>query len=278
MVIIRLWGGLGNQMFQYALYMSFLNKGIAAKLDRSFYDKHHEHNGYELENIFKVSPSYASYLNRLAVKLPGKLLYKLFNRPYKETDEMTGCFQPEVASLKSGYLKGYWQTEKYFSAIKPEVKKQFVFPQLTDTANLAMLDKILHSESVSIHIRRGDFLEKDRNWAISTEYYSKAIRFIKEGTTDPAFFIFSDDSEWVRKNIAVENASYIDWNKKNDSYKDMQLMSNCKHNIIANSSFSWWGAWLNDHRDKIVVAPDNWFPTMKGTRDIIPDTWIKITS
>ncbi len=278
MVIVKLWGGLGNQMFEYALWLSFRKKGIRSKLDRTFYKKIQEHNGYELEKIFGIRGIYSTRLESFFLKPISKLLYNLFNRPYKETPATTGLFIPAVNTFSFGYLKGYWQSAAYFESIEPCIRETYIFPPITEKKNIEISNKIQECISVSIHIRRGDYLEKNRDWALHIDYYKKAVILIRNKMPDAVFFVFSDDSGWAKANLPPCNCVYIDWNKGVDSFRDMQLMSYCRHNIIANSSFSWWGAWLNPNTDKIVIAPDKWFPEMEGTRDIVPSTWIKISS
>ncbi|MES2430401.1 MAG: alpha-1,2-fucosyltransferase [Bacteroidota bacterium] len=277
MVIVQLWGGLGNQMFQYALHLSYLQKNISSKLDTAHYKTDNGFNGYELESIFNVKGNYTYNPERLFVKLTGKLFHKIFNAPYRENNEIFGCYTPKVADLKFGFIKGYWQTEKYFKPIENIIRKKFVFPALNDQRNIDLLHQINTTNAVSVHIRRGDYLLNNRDWAMGFNYYQKAIDLIKEKIDDPYFFIFSDDINWAKENIQEKNIAFVDWNQKEQSYIDMQLMSNCKHNIIANSSFSWWGAWLNNNSSKIVIAPDQWLPIIKGTREIIPERWIKIS-
>ncbi|MEI9933483.1 MAG: alpha-1,2-fucosyltransferase [Ferruginibacter sp.] len=275
MVIVKLWGGLGNQLFQYALYLSYKEKGVKSKLDKSFFESVHEHNGYELEKVFGLHPDYASTSEKITAKAISKFFLKPFNHPYDEKKWGYGYYNERVANLHFGYLKGYWQTEKYFKAIEEKIKKQFIFPSLTDEENITTLKKITATNSVSIHIRRGDYLHSNRDWAMNIDYYKNAIQLINQKIQDPYFFIFSDDMNWVKENIILENVVFVDWNKKENSFIDMQLMSACKHNIIANSSFSWWGAWLNANPNKIVIAPDNWVD-MQGTRDVLPEEWIQL--
>lgn len=277
MVIIQIDGGLGNQMFGYALYCSFLEKGVSAKLDLSKYNREgYAHNGYELERIFHVNAAYSSKNEREIVKSISKLMHVIFKHPYKETDQTQWIYQPAVANMKFGFLKGYWQTEKYYSNAKDTILQKFKFPALSDDQNIATLDKIKNSNSVSVHIRRGDYLLDGRSCTINIQYYKNALALINAKLSDPHFFVFSDDMEWAKKNIREQNVQFVDWNSGDKSYIDMQLMRSCQHNIIANSSFSWWGAWLNNNPAKIVIAPQQWMPHTHGTRDLIPDSWIKL--
>lgn len=267
---------MGNQMFQYALYVSYKHQGVSAKLDKGFYQSNHDFNGYELATVFGIQAKYSGAIETKLIKAISKLRSKLFKTPYKETEDMMCMYCEDVSGLTYGYIKGYWQSEKYFADCVDEVRKSFQFSVPTDENNIRAMQEINASNSVSIHIRRGDYLEQNRNWAIGPDYYNKAIAYMSQKVDSPRFFVFSDDMQWVKDNINIPNATYITWNKAENSFRDMQLMRSCKHNIIANSSFSWWGAWLNDNPDKIVITPDRWFPFFEGTRDVIPRQWIKI--
>ena len=196
---------------------------------------------------------------------------------YYQTVENAIIYDSTFYNLDNVYLSGYWQSEKYFSKSKDAIRKTYTFPQLTGTENLLAKDDILKSNSVSLHVRRGDYLKsKDLGGVCTTEYYKKAIDYISMKIDNPKFFIFSDDILWCENNLEVEDARYINFNKGKDSYQDMHLMSLCKHNIIANSSFSWWGAWLNSNKNKIVISPKIWFKNRNiSTNDLLLEEWIK---
>ena len=276
MIIVHLRGGLGNQMFQYALYLAAAESGKKASLDLSHFNKDNQSTQYELGNTFSIHAAPLPLWQKVLVKASWKFLHLLHHIPYKETDSSFGIFDKKVTTLQFAYLKGYWQSEKYFEGISKTIRKHFSFPPFSDNKNKALLELIVQRNSVSIHIRRGDYLKNNLNWSLDIDYYNRAIQLIKEKVTAPVFYIFSDDMQWAEANIKVPNCHFINYNKGDDSFRDMQLMSNCKHNIIANSSFSWWGAWLNNNEDKIVIATDKWLSTMEGTRDIIPDSWIQL--
>ena len=276
MLIVHLRGGLGNQMFQYALYLAAVESGKNASLDLSHFNKDNQSTQYELGNTFSIHAAPLPLWEKVLVKASWKFLHLLHQIPYKETDRSFGIFNKKVTALQFAYLKGYWQSEKYFEGISKTIRQHFTFPPFSDNKNKALFEQIVQRNSVSIHIRRGDYLKNNLNWSLDIDYYNRAIQLIKEKVTAPNFFIFSDDTQWAEENIKDPNCHFINWNKGDDSFRDMQLMSNCKHNIIANSSFSWWGAWLNNNEDKIVIAPDKWLSTMEGTRDIIPDSWIQL--
>lgn len=149
---------------------------------------------------------------------------------------------------------------------------------LQDEQNKEVLSRMISSNSVSLHIRRGDYLQGGRTCSLNEEYYHNAIATINQQVSNPYYFICSDDIEWARNNIRVQQAEFVDWNKRDRSYVDMQLLSSCKHSIIANSSFSWWGAWLNSDAGKLVIAPQKWMPALQAESDVIPGGWIKLPS
>lgn len=185
-------------------------------------------------------------------------------------------FDPNVLTLKSGYVEGYFQTEKYFKDFENEIRKDFTFILPLSKKSEEIRWKIENSNSVSIHIRRGDYLKGNNlnyHWICSIDYYKKAIDYLESKQKNLTYFFFSDDIERVKQNFSLENAYYIDWNTWVDSRQDMQLMSLCKHNIIANSSFSRRWAWLNKNLDKVVVAPQKRTLSRTNTpSDIIPNT------
>lgn len=276
MIIIHLRGGLGNQMFQYALYLSFIEKGIPASVDLSHYNKGDSTRGYELEQVFGIKVPAVSAVSKLAGKLHWKLFHPLYKSTYKETDSLFGLFDEQITTLRSAYLKGYWQSEKYFANATVAVRKSFSFTGPSDEENKRLLSMVKNNSSVSIHIRRGDYTGSSDNLVLPLSYYQQAIDFVSKKIDKPVYFVFSDDAAWAAQHLNIPSAVFVNHNQGNNSYRDMQLMSNCSHNIIANSSFSWWAAWLNQHESKLVIAPSRWITWMEGTRDIIPAEWIKI--
>jgi hypothetical protein len=193
-------------------------------------------------------------------------------------------FNKDILSLSDHcYLSGYWQTEKYFSDIENLIREDFRIIKPLDGQNLGIAEKIKHTESVSIHLRGRDYINrvetKKIHFTCDNSYYERSLSFIREKIKNPHFFVFSDDPEWAKKFLKTNHSfTFVEgnsWNKT--SYEDLRLMSLCRHNIIANSSFSWWGAWLNLNVDKIVVAPKKWFAdTERNSQDLIPDGWIKL--
>ena len=247
-------GGLGNQMFQYALVLSLRKKGHDVIIDTSMYDYEKMHNGYELERVFGIDDN---IINKKGFHL---FILRLLNKyqPVSIVSFDNGLYNKNIIDSPKRFINGYWQDEKYFIDIEMTVKETFQFINI-DEDNKKLASEVLSNNSVSLHIRRGDYASFGMT-IMGKEYYAKAINYIKENITDPFFYVFSDD-----KNAAEEIISelgikykYIDKNHGLDSYKDMYLMSQCKHNIIANSSFSWWGAWLNPNPSKIIIAPKIW--------------------
>ncbi|NTV98925.1 MAG: alpha-1,2-fucosyltransferase, partial [Chlorobiaceae bacterium] len=182
------------------------------------------------------------------------------------------------------WIEGYWQSEKYFDAISRDIAREFriitpLSPKSTETKKL-----IGSTESVSVHVRRGDYVAEDYRGRIhgplKISYYAEALDIIAQKKRSPHLFIFSDDIPWVKENLRFDfPARYVDHNDERSGFEDLHLMSLCRHNIIANSTFSWWGAWLNRNPTKIVIAPKQWFPDPKMnslTSDLIPDSWIRL--
>lgn len=292
MIIVKVQGGLGNQMFQYALYEWLLINGKDVKLDISHYSIHSKkglvdtmHNGYELNRIFAVNPRYSSYREACIL---GDIRRDYFNRARrkflgnKKTHitrdrlETEGWYSESLLSMDRVYFDGYWCTFRYAEQIRDIILEKFRFIDVSDKANEDIIEKIKNSNSVSLHIRHGDYLNlQDLYCALDEKYYQRAIDKICENVENPVFFCFSDDIEWCKKNIKTKNILYIDWNRKENSFRDMQLMSLCKHNILANSTFSMWGAWLNQNPNKIVIRPERVFVNPKNEiLDFWPVEWM----
>jgi len=274
MKIVNIIGGLGNQMFQYALAKSLETKfGDAVLVDTSLFDTYNVHNGLEIERVFNLKLHRANEcdIRQLTRYTRHYSLWRIYRRilPHKKTvckERQDGSFDESVLSLDiSRYYDGYWQNYRYFESCEREIRRLYSFQPFKDTKNIQTAEKIQSFEhSISIHIRRGDYLKNSIYKGICTiSYYKSAIQFIKQHINSPChFFVFSDDIDWCRTNLNQllnnDSYSYVDWNKEKNSYLDMQLMSLCRHNIIANSSFSWWAAWLNQHNNNIIVAPYKW--------------------
>lgn len=294
MIITRIIGGLGNQMFQYAAGKSLathLNTDF--KIDISAYKNQNPKDtsrDYEI-GCFSISDDFAdqkdleifSYLKKFPFKYSPKLQYiyeKLSGRSiYREKNP--NIFQSNFFDLSGNiYLLGDWQSEKYFKNIENIIKNDFKFKNDLNKNFQRYLREIKKTNSISIHSRRTDYITNPHanrlHGVCPISYYQKAIKLIKAKIKNPHFYIFSDDITWCKNNLKLRcPATYVE---KNKAWEDLQLMSNCKHNIIANSSFSWWGAWLNPAHHKIVYAPKKWFVGIRGntTKDRIPKKWIRI--
>ncbi|QOD61748.1 alpha-1,2-fucosyltransferase [Polaribacter haliotis] len=267
MIIVRILGGLGNQMFQYAYAKALEQKGFDVKLDISGFKNYKLHGGYHLNN-YKIDLKYASNFSNFLSKI------NFFQ--YKKEKNL--LFDASLKSLKGNeYVKGYFQTEKYFKEIRTILLEQFTIAAELSTTTKKYKKQILGSHiSCSLHIRRGDYVSDKKANTIhgtcSLEYYKEAIELIKTENKGVQFFIFSDDISWTKENLSLENAIYID--HKTIPHEDMYLMSLCNHNITANSSFSWWGAWLNKNKSKTIIAPKQWFVNKEN--EIACENWIKI--
>ena len=269
MIIAKLIGGLGNQLFQYAVGRSLSNRySTELKLDISSFNEYKLHQYSLME--FDVIKNYASQ-----DEIAGALVY---NEKQFHYDENFSKYPDNI------YLVGYWQTEKYFNHIDDILKKE-----ISVSSNICGKDKeiaslILSSESVCLHIRRGDYVKgsySDQIFdACDLLYYKNAIEEVSAIIHDPHIFVFSDDHMWVKDNLKLKYKTiFVTHNDASTNYQDLRLMSLCKHNIVANSTFSWWGAWLNDNPAKIVYAPKKWFNSNVRNldpKDIIPETWIKL--
>lgn len=277
--IVILSGGLGNQMFQYALYLALKDKGKKVKLDTSLYSHVEMHNGYELEKCFGLNDPlieggyfHILYLRMLLKFKPANLLFGDILQ-----------YNDKIFETRCKYINGSWQCEKYFKHIDYLVRSAFAFRNI-DTQNQNLATEIASQNAISIHLRRGDYLGNSIYSGICTEkyYLTSTEELINKLSSNEnvLFYIFSDDKNYANQFLSKFNypAKLINHNKSTDSYKDMFLMSQCKHNIIANSSFSWWGAWLNANPEKIVIAPKRWFGvgSEDSYKDIVPENWIKV--
>lgn len=289
MKIVNMLGGLGNQMFVFAMYLALkeMHPEEEILLCRRSYKGYPLHNGYELDKIFGIEVPEASLAQLM------KVAYPYFN--YK-TWQLMRHFLPLRKCMASGttqipftytevtrkdnvFYDGYWQNENNFLPIRNKILKTFSFPDFTDKKNIALANKLYKTKAASCHIRRGDYLNDPVYGVCNSLYYTRALTELIETKTPDLFCIFSDDIEWCKINLKniIHNKEiiFVDWNKGKESYKDMQLMSLCHYNIIANSSFSWWGAWLNNHNDKIVFAPERWM-NKPLKNDPICNSWKRI--
>lgn len=291
MIIMKLKGGLGNQLFQYAAGRAIAERThMKLKLDVSSYQsdllRDYRLGNYDVaseiatrEEIESLNPSKANYLRWVLRRLRW-IFEPIHRRSYFK--ERGFPFNPEVLRIdQPAYLNGYWQSEKYFVAIRDILLRELTPRAMLNSASAAAARAMQASSSVSLHIRRGDYIANPGahqiHGVVPLEYYGAAVEHIAARVADPHFFIFSDDMAWVQDNLRIGfPMTYVGAEQRNQDYDDLRLMSYCHHHIVANSSFSWWGAWLNPRTDKIVVAPQKWFAAPIDVRDLTPAGWIRL--
>lgn len=291
MIVVKLIGGLGNQLFQYAIakHLSLINN-TNLLLDTTAFEDFYKLHKYSLQH-FSIDAAVADRtlldkiykfpynLNKIQkiwnVKILGKQFYHLSEKEFN--------YQNDILKKYNGYvlLDGYWQTEKYFHAITNILRKDLQIITMPQKQDLEIIHQIKNTNSISLHIRRADYTNAETistHGLCSLDYYIKGVKFMCSKIKKPIFFVFSDDITWAKENLILEFPTvFVGHNSADKNYEDLRLMSICQHNIIANSSFSWWGAWLNTNPNKIVIAPEEWFATTeRNYQDVIPSNWIKI--
>ena len=289
MILLRLSGGLGNQMFEYALYVALKARGKTVKIDdvsdymaadrRSvqldIFDAPYER--ASREEIIRYTDASMAFRDRVRRKLTGRK-----SLAYRETEM---AYDPSVFRRDPVYLEGYFQSERYFADVKDEVRRRFRFRfdqqegQALPEYCQSHLEQIRSGQSVAVHVRRGDYLDPKHGGIYegicTREYYEEAMGRIRERWPDARFFLFSNDPDWIRRNLGGEGRILVEGGSEETGYLDLYLMSRCRHNIIANSSFSWWGAWLIENPQKMVIAPSRWM-NGRGCRDIYTEDMIRI--
>lgn len=280
-IIVKLTGGHSNQMFQYAAGRSLAARhGVKLMLDISWYPEHaltspgdaprvYELGGYKIqENIYKRT---------LAQRAINKL------NPIQYYIEKKFTYNQKIIELgPNTHLEGHFQSYKYFEDVQDQIRDEFTLVKPATGKNKKLIEKIMKDpNAVSLHIRRGDYAtnHNETHGLVPMTYYQAAIKEIKKTIANPTIYVITNDPEWCRKNLKLPATIYIIDNNDDitGGAEDMRLMRACKHNIMANSSFSWWGSWLNPNPDKIVIAPKKWFndPGI-NTRDLLPKEWIQL--
>lgn len=286
MIVVQLKGGLGNQMFQIALgkKLEYLGKKVLFDINQieSRIDEHNITKSYEVfdidldvassKDIDSMSDTNTDLYNKIRRKIFGCKKTHYFEKNFGDEDK-------EIYSLSDAYLDGYWQSYKYFDDCSNIITDLFKFKPLTDDKNKYYEDKILSCENpVSVHFRLGDYCTKENiqyfGNICTEEYYSKGITFLQNKFNNVTFFIFSNDMKYAERFLDKKNYCVVDCNDEKNAWKDMYLMSICKSNIVANSSFSWWGAWLNRNNNKTVIAPEKWI-NGRDMKNICPDSWVR---
>lgn len=289
MRIVNILGGLGNQMFQFALYRALQKRFPDERVlvDLRCFNGYKKHRGFEIDKVFNVSYETASWreVAQLAYPYPNFQTWRFGSRllptrrsMLKERADFT--YEPTALTRTiDTYYDGYWQHEDYFRDVRDTILQTFRFPEFDDR-NRETAQRLQSTNSIAIHVRRGDYThDKLFHDICDLDYYRQAISRMQQAVGGDLFCVFSDDLRWCREHIAPllkdKPISYVDWNRGERSVQDIHLMSLCRHNIIANSSFSWWGAWLNQHPGKVVIAPEKWMHT-KGTQSPVPNDWIRL--
>ncbi len=287
MIIVNLKGGTGNQLFQYALgrHLAIKNNDTL-KLDVGGLARANEvgdiYRPFTIKD-FNILQEIATPAEIKKLKYPFGLLSKAWRFiSFHLSRDKNVLFNPHMLEKRGNlYLDGFWQSPKFFTDIKDVLLKEFTLKSPLSVDADYFAKQIQAAESVSLHVRRGDYAKNAKVafefGPCSPEYYKRAIEYIRDNTTAvPTYFVFSDEIAWVKQNLPLgSNVAFVQ-SPNITGTEELMLMSLCKHNITANSSFSWWGAWLNQHSAKIVIAPTPWFDHQPFDTDLIPPSWIQI--
>ena len=292
MVIVKLTGGLGNQLFQYSAARAIAHRNNQRlAFDVSYYAEDQSRT-YKLSHFSiygsLISPHQLAFLTGRGTRGVRKYLSRaarLIVPGLEHRVVEARSFRIDESIAKSTgniYMVGFWQSEKYFKDTEGLLRGELALKLPPDKANAAVLESIVGANSVSLHVRRGDSVSDPHArrlmGVLPLDYYRRAIETLGQITREPHFFVFSDDMAWVRANIQINGpVTYVTHNGVNQDYADLRLMANCHHHIIANSSFSWWGAWLCSYPGKTVIAPRTWFSDVRwDASDLIPESWISL--
>lgn len=292
MIIVRINGGLGNQLFQYSLGRSLaLRHGSELRFDISLLEDKADRAFYLTRFETAGSMIQASEMSTL-LRRPNLLerLFPALRRPYvRRIHEHTTRFDPTVLETSDNvFLDGYWQSELYFRNVKSEIRRDLTIQEPPTGRNKQIAGELSESNSVGLHVRRGDYVAHPVASRIlgfcGLDYYRRAVDRIAETVESPRYYVFSDDPEWCRHHLQLGAPTKIlDHNPPDEPHEDLRLMSLCRHHVIANSTFSWWGAWLaeGDGRanveDRIVIAPKRWYrSTEHSSDDLVPDRWLRL--
>ena len=299
MIIVKIMGGLGNQLFQYALVEKLKSMGKEVKVDLSMYEDTPEGTTVR-DSIYDSLPTKYEMATQEEIDALFKrdIWHKIWRRLSKNANafyENEPSYKPEILKRTKGYLVGYWQSEKYFADMRPRIVKAFDFgdtlkaqTSTTDLKTVDLLETLAHQnvsghvedgeETVALHIRGGDYLNKLNvgtfGGICTRDYYRKAIEYITKNVEHPKFYIFTNDKKYAEEIMDGIEAEYqcVDWNDESQAYADLLLMSKCKHHILANSSFSWWGEYLSNQTG-ISIVPSKW-TNDSDNKDIYRDNWV----
>ena len=302
-VVACLFGGLGNQMFQYAAGRSLALKiGARLVLDATGFTLPDARRAYALEDYALAAETrfdgYRYPPRQLQVRLPAPQRPRWIERAvhffrvrlpagrigdentFSVFTERSFDYDPRLWDCgPQTYLVGYWQSERYFATVADVIRRELTWTRPPDVANAQWLARIHAANAVCVHVRRGDYLlpaHFHHHGLCSVDYYRRAVRLMRERLADPRFFVFSDDWQWCRQHLADDDTVVVDANKPEAGQDELRLMSACRHHVIANSSMSWWAAWLGTSAGQIVVAPTPWFTHRPETPDLFPAGWIAL--
>ncbi len=293
MIITNLIGGLGNQLFQFAAGLAAARRaGTELRAAVDMYEGYRLHHGYELTRVFAVAlpEASAAEMQTCLGPLRSKVVRRLLGH-FMRGSLRQGCvvFQPTVTYWPgirelggNAYLQGYWQSERFFDDAAGEVRAALMFRSSPSAVNARWIERIEGCNSVGMHVRRGDYARSSKNrklYAVcSPAYYREAMDHVLQHHRDARFFVFSDEPHWALQLFSDRPGivEIVDHNRGAESYNDMRLMSRCRHNIIANSTFSWWAAWLGERPRKIIIAPRRWLRPPGLDADMIPNRWTRV--
>ena len=293
MIVSNLIGGLGNQLFQYAFGFALAARhGVELRLATDLFTGYRLHQGYELAQVFAVEPAQANASDLQAILGPWRhpVLRRLllrwgpgFWRSGMAAFEPAGGWWPGAGRLgPQAYVHGYWQSERYFAAHADALRRALQFRHAPSADNARCLERIHACVSVSVHIRRSDYVSNAKNRRLYAEcgpaYYRAALDHLRAAHPGVRYFIFSDDVAWARQLLAdrPEAVEIVDHNRGAQSWNDLRLMSQCQHHVIANSSFSWWAAWLGERPGKTIIAPRQWYVAPERGHDLVPERWLRL--
>ena len=291
MIICELHGGLGNQLLEYANARRLaVTHNLPLKFDITEITKTvYRLDKFNVPEIVEASKAEIANLKRVQIagkvsgifrRITGRPIY-LNNRFH--VDEATLEFdRNKLLKPENIYLSGYWFDQKYFIEIEQIIKKEFSLKHPLNKENLSLIEQIMSGVSVSLHIRRGDYLTNSYFENLSLDYYYNSLKYLSASIENFKVFIFSDDIQWVKENLQIDKPHvFVNVNGSETDFMELELMKSCSHNIIANSTFSWWGGWLNENPNKIVIAPRVWWANKEAQEEyengrFVPSTWVKI--
>lgn len=291
MITIRLKGGMGNQMFQYAMGRKIadvlnteMQLDLSSLLDRSkgdFVYRNYDLPIFHVKDKLVMSPRFLQTIYKPKIPRITKMVRQYIDKGKTFIKEKDFHFQPEIIAnpIDNAVYEGWFQSAKYFKGIENTIREDFKFQDAILEESKPLLEKIKTTNAVCLNVRRTDFLKVDTLNTTNKDYFFNAAKYIAGRVENPTFFVFSDDVEWCRENIVMDFPVVVVGHehkgRKFGNY--MQLMIACQHFIIPNSSYAWWAVWLNEHTSKIVVAPKNWFNDVTiNTADLVPKKWIRL--